>query len=297
MARRFASRNIRTDPRPSADVSVWGNSDTMKTPAFQFYPKDWDADENVIPMTYEEEGVYWALCRRYWLAGSLPSDLNRLRVFLKGHPSLEKMREWWQVVGPCFRVRGAKLAHKRLDAERKKQAKNRKVRKLAAEKRWEREHANGNANASRVQSLSSSSSTTSSTAVKKESRRDKPAPDPRVRTLAGFFNELHVAKFGTKAAWDGGKDGALLKALLGQRDELELRGLMQLFFASTDPFIKNAGYTFGVFKSQIGKLLAKMPDQAHQRPVPLEETDVHQQFYKNSAEYRAQYDAMKAKSA
>lgn len=158
----------------------------MKAPAFLFYPKDWDADENIVPMTYEEEGVYWHLCRRYWLAGALPSDLDKLRVFLKGHPSLEKMREWWQVIGPCFKVRGGKLAHKRLDAERKKQAKNRKARKLAAEKRWKQEHANGNANASGSQCLTSTSTTaiTSSTAVSK-----KTAPD-EADALAGLWNDV-----------------------------------------------------------------------------------------------------------
>lgn len=145
----------------------------MKAPAFLFYPKDWDADENIVPMTYEEEGVYWHLCRRYWLAGSLPSDLDKLRVFLKGHPSLEKMREWWKVIGPCFRVRGGKLTHKRLDIERKKQAKNRKARKLAAEKRWKQEHENGNANASGLQCLTSTSAITSTTAVSKKTDRDE----------------------------------------------------------------------------------------------------------------------------
>lgn len=91
----------------------------------------------------------------------------------------------------------------------------------------------------------------------KRDRRDKAAPDPRVHSLARFFNALHVERLGTKAAWDGGKDGALLKGLLQQRDEPELQTLMRAFFASSDPFIVGAGYTVGVFKSQIGKLLVR----------------------------------------
>lgn len=119
----------------------------MKTPAFQFYPRDWDTDENVIPMTYEEEGVYFALCRRYWLGGSLPADLNRLRVLLKGRPSVAKMERWWLAIGPCFEVIGDRLTHKRLDRERASQAHNREQRKAAAEKRW-KERAERDANAS-----------------------------------------------------------------------------------------------------------------------------------------------------
>lgn len=108
----------------------------MKAPAFQFYPRDWDTDENVIPMTYEEEGVYFALCRRYWLSGGLPADLDRLRVLLKGRPSRARMEKWWVTISPCFQVEGDRLTHKRLDRERESQANNREQRKLAAEKRW-----------------------------------------------------------------------------------------------------------------------------------------------------------------
>jgi hypothetical protein len=52
---------------------------TEKSPAFQFYPREWDTDMNVIPMTYEEEGVYFALCRLFWLHGGLPANLDRAR--------------------------------------------------------------------------------------------------------------------------------------------------------------------------------------------------------------------------
>jgi uncharacterized protein YdaU (DUF1376 family) len=111
-----------------------------KAPAFQFYPRDWDTDERVIPMTYEEEGVYWALCRRYWLAGNtLPADLNELRALLKGRPSLVRMQRWWVTIGQCFQVVEGRLKQKRLDRERAKQIENRAKRQKAAEERWERE--------------------------------------------------------------------------------------------------------------------------------------------------------------
>lgn len=92
-----------------------------RAPAFQFYPRDWETDSNVIPMNYEEEGVYFALCRRYWLDGTLSSDLDRLRRILKGRPSLAKMQRWWDAIAPCFQVDGNCLRHKRLDRERENQ--------------------------------------------------------------------------------------------------------------------------------------------------------------------------------
>lgn len=146
----------------------------MKAPAFQFYPRDWDTDENVIPMSYEEEGVYFALCRRYWLMGTLPADLGRLRLLLKGKPSVARMERLWAAIGPCFQVEGDKLTHKRLDRERAAQAHNREQRKAAAEKRWKERadrdanasasHAGSNTEAMQVLSTATASSSASSTA-------------------------------------------------------------------------------------------------------------------------------------
>lgn len=123
-----------------------------KAPAFQFYPKDWDTDVNVIPMTYEEEGVYWALCRMVWLHGTLPADLNELRLLLKGRPSLKQMEKWWLRISPCFESHGNRLTHKRLDRERKAQAESRDRRADAARKRWEKEQQQSNADAMHEQS-------------------------------------------------------------------------------------------------------------------------------------------------
>lgn len=92
-----------------------------KAPAFQFYPRDWDTDINVVPMTLEEEGVYWALCRIYWLNGPLPADLKELRLLVKGHPPLKKMQAWWHRIGRCFQEEDGRLYHKRLEEERQKQ--------------------------------------------------------------------------------------------------------------------------------------------------------------------------------
>ncbi len=56
------------------------------------------------------------------------------------------------------------------------------------------------------------------------------------------------------------KDGAIIKSLLKDISQNELKELIVKFFNSDDPFVKNSGYTMGVFKSQINKLrLSKKP--------------------------------------
>lgn len=94
---------------------------TGKSPAFQLYPKDWECDGKVIAMTYEEEGVYFALLRRYWLDQTLPADPEALRLLLKRRPTRTQFARWWVRLGPCFVQVGSQLRHKRLDLERRKQ--------------------------------------------------------------------------------------------------------------------------------------------------------------------------------
>lgn len=167
----------------------------QKPPAFQFYPKDWDTDENVIPMTYEEEGVYWALCRRYWLAGNtLPADLDSLRSLLKGRPALKKMETLWKAIGRCFVETDGKLAHKKLDAIREEQRANTQKRQAAANERWSRKPAHTTG----VQSIQladamqcSASSSASSSAEREDARGELPPERPRSiiqrRDLSAFL--------------------------------------------------------------------------------------------------------------
>jgi uncharacterized protein YdaU (DUF1376 family) len=47
-----------------------------KSPAFQFYPRDWLSDPNVASMSYEQEGWYIHLVCHCWLEGRIPADPN-----------------------------------------------------------------------------------------------------------------------------------------------------------------------------------------------------------------------------
>lgn len=64
---------------------------------------------------------------------------------------------------------------------------------------------------------------------------------------------------------NGAKDSALAKKLLALYSYERLIQLIDAFFASSDPFIVNSGYTFGVFYSSIGKLIAAKPGRKADR--------------------------------
>ena len=94
-----------------------------KSPAFQFYPKDFITDSNVIVMTMAERGAYITLICLCWLEGSLPSDLARLSRLCGSTPVV--FGKMWPAIEPCFRPakRGSdRLIHPRLERERQKQA-------------------------------------------------------------------------------------------------------------------------------------------------------------------------------
>jgi uncharacterized protein YdaU (DUF1376 family) len=147
-----------------------------KAPAFQMYPADLLSDVNVIPMSMEEFGCYMQLILICWREDSLPGSQDDLAGLCKGvMPTARVMR--------CFYETDGSLRHKRLDAERKKQADYAANKSLAgsigAKSRWAKPKkrkekiatafsANGKTIANDSSSSSSSSSISSSTAVKRE---------------------------------------------------------------------------------------------------------------------------------
>lgn len=78
---------------------------------------------------------------------------------------------------------------------------------------------------------------------------------PEVKQIIDYYHEKFVIKFGEKPVIDGGKDGSTIKKLLSTYGLERLKGLIDLFLESEDPFILNSGYTIGVFKSQVNKLI------------------------------------------
>lgn len=96
-----------------------------KSPAFQFYPKDWLSSRNVRRMTPEQRGGYWELLAHAWLDDgcSLPDDDNEL-AFLSGLG--DRWPECSENIRRCFEKKGNKLYNTRLLQEADKQEAYRK---------------------------------------------------------------------------------------------------------------------------------------------------------------------------
>lgn len=79
--------------------------------------------------------------------------------------------------------------------------------------------------------------------------------DPRIKVFIDYAFQSFKDLTGKSLCIDGGKDGQIIKKLLGTYGLDSLKGLWDSFLLSTDPFIEQAGRSIGVFKSQINKLL------------------------------------------
>jgi uncharacterized protein YdaU (DUF1376 family) len=73
----------------------------QKSHPMPWWPRDFAADEHVLLMTMEAEGVYRRLLDHQWLHGSIPDDLDQLAALCKQMP-VKRFRALWLSVVPCF---------------------------------------------------------------------------------------------------------------------------------------------------------------------------------------------------
>jgi uncharacterized protein YdaU (DUF1376 family) len=77
------------------------NARAGKPPAFQQYPADFLADENVICMTTTQVGAYALLLNVHWRQGSIPSDPKRVAAIVRLRGGAFR-RVWSGVLEECF---------------------------------------------------------------------------------------------------------------------------------------------------------------------------------------------------
>lgn len=95
------------------------------------------------------------------------------------------------------------------------------------------------------------------TVQEKEKEEEK---DKEVKQFIDYAFQSFQTLTGKRLCIDGGKDGSIVKKLLGTYGFDELKGLWEVFMRTTDPFVtEQAGFSIGVFKSQINKLLMAKP--------------------------------------
>lgn len=72
-----------------------------KAPAYQWYPKDYDTDETVKLMTYEQEGIYRRLLDHQALHGSIPADPKDIAKLVP-KVSLKRFEGLWPAMSAKF---------------------------------------------------------------------------------------------------------------------------------------------------------------------------------------------------
>ena len=110
----------------------------MKSPAFQYYPRDFLSDPKVAPMSNTEVGIYWRLLSYAWLDEGISTDLNDLALLV--HESKPTFAKAWKRVGQCFEIRNGRYVNPRQERDRADQTAYREMKsargKAGSAKRW-----------------------------------------------------------------------------------------------------------------------------------------------------------------
>lgn|SRR3990167_3934380 len=85
--------------------------------------------------------------------------------------------------------------------------------------------------------------------------------------IRDYFYSAYKQAFATDYIANFGKDGKIFKELLVAIPVKELQSLIDMFFKKKDSFTLNAGFTVGVFKSQINKLRMDTIKTEHKHPT------------------------------
>ena len=87
-------------PATLEEVDALATSKSTRSPAFQFYPKDFLSSRKVDLMSMTERGVYITLMCRYWLDGGLPADAKQLSAIVRMKP--KQFERGWYVEPTIF---------------------------------------------------------------------------------------------------------------------------------------------------------------------------------------------------
>lgn len=81
----------------------------------------------------------------------------------------------------------------------------------------------------------------------------KPSNDHKI--AIDYFCKSYELKTGSKYIFNSGKDGKIISNILKTINIDDFKNRVNSFFSTSDVFIKEAGYSIGVFQSQINKIL------------------------------------------
>lgn len=242
-------------------------------PAFPLYGGDWL--KGTQRLSGAERGYYIDILLFLWDADEpFPTDEREQMQIVRCTDRREWRQAWHRIRGKFVELDGgAGFMNRRVEKERVqlKEARDRRAGagRLGAERRW---HLNGEQDGKAIaehmaMSLAEPvaepvaktwpSISPSERADPKE--RDQLLPAAPTRELLTLFDELHQQRFESKAEINGAKDAQILAALCRKRGAEEVERLIRAFFELRDPWVLERGFSVGIFKTQIPKLLAKKP--------------------------------------
>jgi hypothetical protein len=83
---------------------------------------------------------------------------------------------------------------------------------------------------------------------------DRRDPSPH-NVLIRFWCDEYEKRIGTKYPFNGGKDAKTIQWLRGLYSDEDIRGFICAFFEIEDEFIQNSGYSLGVFRGCLPKVI------------------------------------------
>ena len=136
------------------------------SPAFQFYPQDFLADDKVALMSPAARGCYIVLLCHCWLHKYLPKDLDSLSNLARANA--RSFPQIWRSISSCFRDTEHGLVNPRIEREREKQAIFRENKRKAGKAGGKQTQSRRQADVQAKSTSSSSSSSSSSVSNQKD---------------------------------------------------------------------------------------------------------------------------------
>jgi hypothetical protein len=239
-----------------------------KAPAYQWYPKDYETDEAVKLMTYEQEGIYRRLLDHQALHGGIPADVRQIAMLCPKVPQKRFLALWPGIAGKFVAVDG-KLVNQKLERVKANTTAFKETKsesgKLGAAKRWQRDSkTDGKPIAHAIANTSPASATASASSIRTNARHGD----------GGALERLMDA---FRAHWKrayGFESSLLLKPLevmqleqqLAGAGEPQLLAAMAAYFATEDPYVRNAKHPLPLFLRDPLKYLAKEARTSAGRP-------------------------------
>jgi uncharacterized protein YdaU (DUF1376 family) len=244
----------------------------IKSPAFQFYPKDYLSDAKTRAMTFKQRGMYWDLVSHCWLEDGLPDDPKEIARILGITTAARFEQHDWPVISRCFRrVETGGHRHPRLEVERRKQEENREYGRQGGLAKADRRRQSEPSQRQAVfkpkatplasQRLANSYIASPSPSASPEEEREKDALADRAGRFLELYGELHHRYRGVAYLGNPVQDYQQAQYLVGAFDDAMLEKLAVYWLNDTDTFASAGTRSLAKLRSRASKYAEELKAQ------------------------------------